>query len=209
MTGAAVPAAIAAEKGVEPIVKELKELLTGDIVTFEGELFREVTAKFEGGKKQTKLVPVKYTARINAMSILLGIGGAGLGAMFVGFALWWSQLRVGRLTNKEQVALKNEISEGSKFLGLSGAMFQTADAIAVLRRGDELTPGLFNAMSQLILTRGIDPLGTVNLKTLLLLMKSLETRVKQIRRALRLGVTLREREGFSLGPKDVTISLIG
>lgn len=80
--------------------------MLGDIITVEGEVFREVTAKFKGGKKSTRVIPIKYTARLNAMSILLAAGGV----LSVSFALWWSQMRLQPLTLEQKKEIREAIS---------------------------------------------------------------------------------------------------
>jgi hypothetical protein len=199
----------AGSKQAAKVTGELKELLKGDIVTFKGQMFREVTAKFSGGKKQTKLVPIDWEFRINAMSGLLALGGAGLTVMLLAFGLWWSQLRVRRLTNDERVALENELAQGSQTTGWFGALNQTMIAIKTLQDGDELAAGLRSAMSQLIRVNNINALGEVNMHTLQALRKLIEKNIKRIQRELRANIKLDEREGFSFGPREATISLIG
>ena len=78
-----------------------KEVLTGDLLTIEGEVFREVTIKV-GRKKETRLVPIRYEARINALSLAIAAAGAGATVLFGSLALWWAQLRLKPLTQAEK-----------------------------------------------------------------------------------------------------------
>lgn len=176
----AVPVALGAKKGVEPVIKEIKEILTGDIITIEGELFREVTIKV-GRKKETRFVPIKYMARINALSIALGIGGLALAALFVGFGLWWSQLRLGVLTEAEKQSLRQTVAE-------------LEIQIVTLERFIELERA--------------KPRGEIDLlkiKEALETLKTFKREKRRIELKLKAGLQFAERKGFGLGE----VSLFG
>ena len=74
---------------VDTTVREAMKALTGDLVTFRGQVFRKV--EFQVGKeKQAFLAPVDVELHVNPMS--LGLAAAGLG--LAGLAAWviWNGL---------------------------------------------------------------------------------------------------------------------
>ena len=211
---AAVPVAIGVKKGVEPVVKELKELLTGDIVTIEGQLFREVTAKFKGGKKSTRLVPINYMFRINALSILLAVGGAGLTAMLLGFALWWSQLRLNPLTDTERGKLELRLEQIITTIRLSQETLDGVDILINLIRTDFADDPTSVKTNRIILSdvriRDIWQRTPVeNLVVVLLAFRQELTAVikkekanqRRLELKMKMGLELAERVGFGIsGP---------
>lgn len=205
---AAVPVALGAKKGVEPIVKELKELLTGDIVTIEGEMFREVTAKFKGGKKSTRLVPVKYMFRINALSILLAVGGVGLTVMLIGFGLWWSQLRLGRMGESQRNRNTNIVVNVDKLLLTIEALERQ------LKRGEPMERGLLSSvLSQSNFHRPsldfpllpITPFADADAAYLVRVKKHLLKVKAAAKRRLKVGLQITERKGFRFGPEEISL----
>jgi hypothetical protein len=202
-----VPALLAA-KGSKQVVDTTAEKITGvlkgDIVRLKGELFREVTVKM-GKKKETKLVPIEYDFRINALSVALATGGLAAAVLLIGFALWWSQLRIGKMSDEDRVKLETELGT-IPFSGWVGAEFQVLKALKDIQETGVVRADRRAAMRTLIDNTLKRPDLDVNLKSLQLLLKFIQKNIKRIERSLRLGVKLDERQGFRI-PGGV--SLIG
>ena len=210
---ATVPAVLAAKKGVEPIVKEIREILTGDIVTFEGELFREVTLKV-GRKKETRLVPIKYTARINALSIALGMGGIALALALVGFGLWWSQLRLHPLTGEEKGKLQLKHDQVVTTIRLQQETVDNIDMLINFIRTDFADDPTSEKTNKIILSDGrirdiwqrtpvedLIPALLALREELSAFLKEERTRLRNLKLKLSLGMGLEERKGFAIsGP---------
>lgn len=76
---------------VDSSVQAGLKALTGDLVTFRGQIFRKVEHDV-GGKKQAFLAPVDVEAHINPLGILLGGGVAALGVLALTIA--WHGLNI-------------------------------------------------------------------------------------------------------------------
>ena len=71
---------------VTPAVQEAITALTGDLVTFRGQVFRKVEYEVEG-EKVSFLAPVDLEVHVNPISIGLGIAGAAA-AVVLGLIAW-------------------------------------------------------------------------------------------------------------------------
>ena len=71
---------------VTPAVKEAVKALTGDLVTFRGQVFRKVTYEVDK-EEQEFLTPVDYELHVNPISVGLGLAGAAA-AVVLGLIAW-------------------------------------------------------------------------------------------------------------------------
>lgn len=206
----AILASKAGGKGGQTILEAGKEVLTGDLVKIEGEVFREVTIKV-GRKKETRLVPIKYEARINALSMAIAAGGVGLLAFLVGFGLWWSQLRIARIPNDRREFLNGSIN------GLRSTLVWLDRAIQSLQKGEAIDPNALGPVISLAILDDADlglpfvpriaNIRDFTLENLIPFRTHILKMLKKQQRRLALGLRLEQRQGFALnlGPEQVSL----
>ena len=121
--------ALAAAPAAGAIAKEARKVLTGDLVTFEGRIYRIVT--FGKGKAKVEfLEPVDYTVHVNPVTIGLGLAAVAAGVIGLSLAAWLAGIGV-KLDPKVEARLRevnalivhgeNRLQELDRLIAFSGA----------------------------------------------------------------------------------------